>query len=74
MNDFMKIVKSLEEFGLLIKGARNASLLSNLLTGKRRNKGTILIPSHPLTKFEIQNIIKMNLNLMVFIQETAWLK
>ena len=96
MNDFMKIVKSLEEFGLLIKGASEtvkneakkqrrgflgmlldtlgASLLSNLLTGKRRNKGTILIPSHPLTKFEIQNIIKMNLNLMVFIQETAWLK
>ena len=96
MNDIMKIVKSLEEFGLLIKGASEtvkneakeqrrgflgmlldtlgASLLRNLLTGKRINKGTILILSHPLTKFEIENIIKMNLNLMVFIQEITWLK
>ena len=29
---------------------------------------------HPLTNFETQNIIKSNLNLMVFIQEIIYLK
>ena len=32
------------------------------------------MPPHPLTNFEIQNIIKMNLNLMEFIQEMIYLK
>ena len=32
------------------------------------------MPSHPLTNFEIQSIFKMNLNLMVFIQEIIYLK
>ena len=32
-------------------------------------KGTI----HPLTNLKYKNIIKMNLNLMVFIQETIYL-
>ena len=32
------------------------------------------MPPHPQTKFEIQCIIKMNLNLMVFIQEVIYLK
>ena len=54
-----------------------ASLLRNLLTSKgtiRAGEGTIragknfLMLPHPLTDFEIQNM-KMNLNLMVFIQE-----
>ena len=29
---------------------------------------------HPLTNFKMQNIIKMNLDLMVFIQETDYVK
>ena len=29
---------------------------------------------HPLNNFEIQNIIKMSLNLMVLIQEIIYLK
>ena len=32
------------------------------------------IPPHPLTNFEIQNIIKMNQDLMVFFQEIIYLK
>ena len=47
-----------------------ASLLRNLLTSKdtiRAGKNFLMLP-HPLTDFEIQNM-KMNLNLMVFIQE-----
>ena len=32
------------------------------------------MPPHPLTNFEIQSIIKMNLNLMAFIQEIVYLK
>ena len=30
------------------------------------------MPPHPLTNFEIQNIIKTNLNLMMFIQEVIY--
>ena len=30
------------------------------------------MPPHPLTNFEIQNIIKINLNLMMFIQEVIY--
>ena len=33
-----------------------------------------LIPPDPLTNFEIQNIIKMNQNLMAFFQEIIYLK
>ena len=85
ISDIMKIVKSLEESGLLIKrvsetikneaeeqkrgflgmllGTLGASLLGNLLTGKRTirtGEGTVragqdfLMPPHPLTNFEIQ--------------------
>ena len=32
------------------------------------------MPPHALTNFEIQSIIKMNQNLMVFIQEIVYLK
>ena len=32
------------------------------------------MPLHPLTNFEIQSIIKMNLTSMVFIQEIIYLK
>ena len=32
------------------------------------------MPPHPLTNFEIQKIIKMNLDLMVFIQEVIYKK
>ena len=102
MNDIMKIVKSFEDAGLVIKGVSEtnknevkeqkggltgmllgtlvASLLANLLTGKRimrKGKGTIwvgqeielgfLILSHPLTNFEMQSIIYMDINLMMFI-------
>ena len=30
------------------------------------------MPSNPLTNFDIQNVIKMSLNLMVFIQEIKY--
>ena len=33
-----------------------------------------LIPPHPLTNFEIQNIIKMSLDLMGFIPEIIYPK
>ena len=32
------------------------------------------MPPHPLTNFEIQNIIKMNQDLMEFIVEIVYLK
>ena len=32
------------------------------------------MPPHPLTNFEIQSIIKMNLNLMVFVQEIIYIR
>ena len=91
INDIKKIVKSLEESGLFIKGVskpiRNVakeqkdgflgkvsgtlgtSLLENVLPGKstiRAGKSTIRL-GDPF-------IIKMNLNLMVFIQEIIYLK
>ena len=105
MENIMKIVKSLEESGLLIKGVNEtikneakeqkggflpvllatlaASILGNALTGKgviraeqvkaQLEQARFLMPPHPLSNFKIQNI-KMNLNLMVFIQETIYLK
>ena len=51
----MKIVKSLEESGLLIKGACNTV----------KNEAKIL---------KHKRFIKMNLNLMVFIQGIIYLK
>ena len=96
MNDIMKIVKSLEASGLLIKGVSEtikneakeqkgrflsmllgtlgASLLGHLLTGKgtiKASEGTIRAGEIIL---ENKSIIKMNLNLMVFIQEIIFLK
>ena len=32
------------------------------------------MPPHPLTNFEIQNIIKMSLDLMVFVLEIIYKK
>ena len=32
------------------------------------------MPPHPLTNFEIQSIIKMNLNLMAFIEEIIYIR
>ena len=58
-----------------------ASLLGNVLEGKgvvQAVEGTIrprfAMEPHPLTNFEIQNIIKLNLNLELFIQELIYLK
>ena len=85
MNDIIKIVKSLKNFGVLLKGVSEtiqheakeqrggflsmllgtlgASLLGNLLTGRKgvtragegikKKKSNFLIPFHPLTNFEI---------------------
>ena len=74
--------------GMLL-GTLDASLLGNMSVGKPKihgrgviragegliwaGEGAITI-NHPLTNFEIQSIIKMNLNLMVFIQDTIYLK
>ena len=33
-----------------------------------------LIPPHPLTNFELENIIKMSQDLMVLFQEIVYLK
>ena len=55
LNGIMKIVKSLEESGLLIKGACNTV----------KNEAKIL---------KDKRFIKMNLNLMVFIQGIIYLK
>ena len=32
------------------------------------------MPPHPLTNFEIKSIIKMNLNLMAFIEEIIYIR
>ena len=32
------------------------------------------MPPHPLTNFEIQSIIKMNLNLMAFVEEIIYIR
>ena len=70
-------IKNEAEFLGMLLDTSGASLLRNLLTSKgtiRAGEGTIragknfLMLPHPLTDFEIQNM-KMNLNLMVFIQE-----
>ena len=84
MNDIIKIVKSLEDSGVILKavsetiqheakeqrggflsmllGTLGASLLGNLLTGGTgviragegiKKKSNLLIPSHPVTNFEI---------------------
>ena len=100
MNDFMKIVNSLEESSLLIKGASEtikteakeqkglypgmllgtlgASLLGNLLTGKctiRAGEDTIRADQDfYFYTLKHKSIIKMNLNLMLFIQEIIYLK
>ena len=112
MNDIMKMIKSLEEFELLIKsvsgiikneakeqkggflrmllGTLGASLLGNLLTVKgtitadegtiRAVEGTIRAGGSfqccPVLQLSLKykNIMKMNLNLMVFIQENIYLK
>ena len=96
MNDVMKVVKSPEKTGLLIKvisktiknGTKEqkegifgmlldtwgASLFGNLFTSKdtfRAGEGTYRSGhnfSIPLANFEIQSIIKVNLNLMLLFQ------
>ena len=70
-------IKNEAEFLGMLLDTSGASLLRNLLTSKgtigagegtiRAGKKFLMLP-HPLTDFEIQNM-KMNLNLMVFIQE-----
>ena len=55
----------------MLLGTLGASLLGNLLTGKdtiRAGEGTIRV-GH-----KYKSIIKINLNLMVFIQEMIYLK
>ena len=105
MEDIMKIVKSLEESGLLIKGISEtlkyetkeqkggsftmwlgtlaASTLGNALTGKgviRANEGVIRAGQNFKWSLILQltlkykYIIKMNINLMVFIQGIICLK
>ena len=90
MNDIIKIVKSLEDSGVLLKGVSEtiqhevkeqrggflpmllgtsgASLLGNLLTGRKgviragegikKKKSNLLIPFYPLTNFEIRECYK----------------
>ena len=68
----------------MVVGTLGASLIGNLLTGKgtiRTGEGTIRAGKHfffcCLILFLIlkyNSIIKMNLNLMVFIQEIIYLK
>ena len=89
MNDIIKIVKCLEDSGVLSKGVSEtiqheakeqivgflpmllgtlgASLLGNLLTGRKgviragegiKKKSNLLIPFHPLTNFEIAEYYK----------------
>ena len=105
MNDTMKIVKFLEEYGLLIKGVSEtikneakgqkggflemllgnlgASSLGNILSGKdaiREGKGAIRAGENFYCRLILEvilkykDIIKMSLNLMMFIQETIYLK
>ena len=78
-----KAKKQKGQFLSMSLGISGRSLLQNLLTGKstiRAAEGTkrtgefFLMPPYPLKNFQIQNIIKMNLNLMVFIQEIIYLK
>ena len=90
----MKILKSLEDSGLLIKGVNEtikneakeqkggflrmllgtlgASLLENLLTSKGKSRTGEGTNRAGILKYKI--IMKMNLNLMVFNQETIYLK
>ena len=42
-------------------------------TRSQKQNGFLMLP-HPLTNFEIQNIMKINLDLMVFIQEIIYKK
>ena len=66
----------------MLLGKLTASLLGSALTGKRNNNSRwrsnksrlkYLMPPHPLSlKYKI--IIKINLNLMEFIQEIIYLK
>ena len=55
--------------GMLL-GELAASLLRNILASKLKISGGGVI----ITGFEIQSIIKTNINLMVFIQEIIYLK
>ena len=81
MDNIMKIVKSLEESRLLIKGVSKAiknqakklkigfliMLSSTLCVGYNQSWPGFLMPSYPLNNFEVQN-------LMMFIQEISYLK
>ena len=81
MDNIMKIVKSLEESRLLIKGVSKAiknqakklkigfliMLSSTLCVGYNQSWPGFLMPSYPLNNFEVQN-------LMMFIQEIIYLK
>ena len=75
INDIMKEVKVLEEFGLSIK------LLVKQFKMKQKNRKAakeeavragqdFLMPPYPFANFEIQSIIKMKLNLMVCLFKT----
>ena len=52
-----------------IKNVKNKKKETRLL-----KQDGILMPPHPSTKFEIKNIIKMNLDLMLFIREIIYKK
>ena len=77
MNDIIKTIKSLEESCLLIKGVsqtikyeakeQRGWFLGMLLS----TLGVTLLGN--LTNFEYTSIIKMNLKLMVFIQEITYI-
>ena len=63
----MKIVKSLEESGLVIKGVTQIS--KNEV--KEQRGGFLGI--HPLTNFKYKSITRKNLRSMVFIQQIIYL-
>ena len=82
MNDVMKSIKSLEESGLLIKGVsetikteakeQKGGFLSVLLRTLGVSWSRFLMPHKQILKYK--SVIKINLNLMVFIQEIIYQK
>ena len=82
MNDVMKSIESLEESGLLIKGVsetikteakeQKGGFLSVLLRTLGVSWSRFLMPHKQILKYK--SVIKINLNLMVFIQEIIYQK
>ena len=67
----------------MLLGTLGASLLRNLLAGQGKIRASeciiksghvFLMPPHPFEILKTKSIIKMDLNLMVFIQEIIYVK